>query len=125
MQTISMWTKTINSLIEKMAISITLCKVQTFLKGHKNLKHLPLYLTLYKKTPIKWKIASNFVDFLEKLNFNTHWFDAKLILSIQRKIISGSGGGPQGLCGYFVLQNKHGFECNRLKKRVKKTSFQE
>jgi hypothetical protein len=50
-------------------------------------------------------------------------FDAKLILSIQRKIISGSGGEPQGLCGYFVLQKKHGFECNRLKTRVKKLSF--
>ena len=75
------------------------------------------------KRQIKWKIVSNFVAFLEKLNFNTHWFDAKLILSIQCKIISGSGGGPQGLCGYFVLQNKHGFECNRLKKRVKKLPF--
>ena len=63
MQTISM---TINSLMKKMAISITLCKVQTFLKGHKNLKHLPLYLTFTKKTANQVEDCFKFCGLLRK-----------------------------------------------------------
>ena len=47
LKTISMWMKTINSLIKKMAISITLCKVQTFLRGHKNLKQSSTLFDIY------------------------------------------------------------------------------
>ena len=46
-------------------------KIQTFWKGHKNLKQSLTWFDInLSKRQIMWEIVSNFVAFLENLNFD-------------------------------------------------------